>query len=93
MEKMENKQFSSAAEQPPRPSFATAAVYFEALAEKTPNDDDRRQRLLEVAAFYRSLARIIPDMPRSYRAEGAAAPFGRAERLESACRRMQDPSR
>jgi hypothetical protein len=68
-----------------RPSFATAAAYFEALAEKTRNDDDRRHRLLEVAAFYRSLARIIP--------EGAVAPFGRAERWKARaeeCRTLAD---
>ena len=44
------------------------AVYFEWLAQKETLDYDRRQRLSEVARFYRSLARIIPAMPTlSYR--------------------------
>ena len=36
------------------------AVYFEWLAQKETRDYDRRQRLSEVAHFYRSLAEIIP---------------------------------
>jgi len=39
------------------------AVYFEWLAQKETHDYDRRQRLSEVARFYRSLAGIIPAMP------------------------------
>jgi len=34
------------------------AVYFEWLAQKEARDLDRRQRLLEVARFYRSLSRL-----------------------------------
>jgi hypothetical protein len=44
------------------------AVYFEWLAQKETRDYDRRQRLSEMARFYRSLAGIIPAMPTlSYR--------------------------
>jgi len=39
------------------------AVYFEWLAQKEARDSDRRQRLSEVARFYRSLAGIIPAIP------------------------------
>jgi hypothetical protein len=35
------------------------AIYFEWLAQKETHDYDRRQRLSEVARFYRSLAEII----------------------------------
>src|SRR5262249_33378096 len=45
----------------------SAAVYFEWLAQKETCDYDRRQRLLEVARFYRSLAGIIPDIPTQYK--------------------------
>jgi GTP1/Obg family GTP-binding protein len=37
------------------------ALYFEWLAQKETRDYDRRQRLSEVARFYRSLAEIIGD--------------------------------
>ena len=47
----------------PRPGFRSTAAYFEWLAHKETRDYDRRQRLLEVAGFYRSLAGIIPAMP------------------------------
>jgi len=43
------------------------AVYFGWLAQKETPDYDRRQRLLEVAGFYRSLAGIIPAMPTQYK--------------------------
>jgi hypothetical protein len=39
------------------------AVYFEWLAQKETRDYDQRQRLSEVARFYRSLTEIIPAMP------------------------------
>jgi len=45
----------------------STAVYFEWLAQKETRDYDRRQRLLEVARFYRSLAGIIPAMPTQYK--------------------------
>jgi hypothetical protein len=51
----------------PRPGFRSTAVYFEWLAQKETRDYDRRQRLLEVARFYRSLAGIIPAMPTQYK--------------------------
>ena len=43
------------------------AVYFGWLAQKETPDYDRRQRLLEVAGFYRSLAGIITAMPTQYK--------------------------
>src|SRR5262245_46734227 len=51
----------------PRPGFRSTAVYFEWLAQKETRDYDRRQRLSEVAGFYRSLAGIIPAMPTKYK--------------------------
>ena len=43
--------------------WEATAVYFEWLAQKETRDYDRRQRLSEVARFYRSLAGIIPAKP------------------------------
>jgi hypothetical protein len=45
------------------------AVYFEWLAQKETRDYYQRQRLSEVARFYRSLAGIIPAMPHSTRSK------------------------
>ena len=45
----------------------SAAVYSEWRAQKETWDYDRRQRLLEVARFYRSLAGIIPAIPPQYK--------------------------
>ena len=45
----------------------SAAVYSEWLAQKETCDYDRRQRLLEVARFYRSLVGIIPAIPTQYK--------------------------
>jgi hypothetical protein len=56
-------------------------------------DDDRRQRLLEVAGFYRSLAGIIPAMPTRCKINGAAFPVTRAERWKARaeeCRTLAD---
>jgi hypothetical protein len=64
----------------PRPGFKSTAVYFEWLAQKETRDYDRRQRLLEVAGFYRSLAGITPAMPTRCKINGAALPLTRAER-------------
>ena len=50
----------------PRPGLKSTAVYLEWLAQKETRDYDRRQRLLQVARFYRSLAEIIPAMPTQY---------------------------
>jgi hypothetical protein len=52
-----------------RSGFASTAVYFEILAQKEARDHDRRNRLLEVARFYHSLAGIIPGMPEGYKNE------------------------
>ena len=51
----------------PRPRFESTAIYFEWLAQKETRDYDRRQRLLEVARFYRSLVGIIPAIPTEYK--------------------------
>ena len=67
--------------------------YFERLAQKEARDPDRRQRLLEVAGFYRSLARIIPSIPTGYKGNGAALPVTRAERWKARaeeCRTLAD---
>ena len=76
----------------PRPGFASTAAYFEKLAEKA-RDDDQRQRLAEVAGFYRSLAAIIPAMPKGYKADGRIPPLTHAERCRARaeeCRTLAD---
>src|SRR5262245_40245229 len=77
----------------PRPGFKSTAVYFEWLAQRETRDDDRRQRLSEVARFYRSLAGIIPAMPTRCKINGAAFPVTRAERWRARaeeCRTLAD---
>src|SRR5262245_66579477 len=56
----------------PRPGFKRTAVYFEWLAQRETRDYDRRQRLSEVAGFYRSLAGVIPAMTTRYKGNGEA---------------------
>jgi len=77
-----------------RPGFASTALYFERLAQKEMRDDDRRRRLSEVAGFYRSLAKIIPDMPIGYKNNNGSKPTStRAQRLRSRaeeCRTLAD---
>jgi len=77
-----------------RPGFASTAVYFQRLAQKETRDHDRRQRLLEVARFYRSLAGIIPNMPSGYKDNnGVGPPVTRAERWHGRaeeCRTLAD---
>jgi hypothetical protein len=77
-----------------RPGFGSTALHFERLALKETHDNDRRQRLLEVAGFYRSLAEIIPGMPIEYKNnEGSKPPFTRAQRFRSRaeeCRTLAD---
>jgi hypothetical protein len=77
----------------PRPGFKSTAVYFESLAQKETRDYDRRQRLLEVAGFYRSLAGIIPAMPTRCKINNVALPVTRAERWKGRaeeCRTLAD---
>jgi len=75
------------------PGFASTAVYFESLAQKEVRDYDRRQRLLEVARFYRSLAGIIPGMPTAYKTNDVGLHVTRAQswhaRAEE-CRTLAD---
>jgi len=76
----------------PRPRFESTAVYFEWLAQKETRDYDRRQRLLEVARFYRSLAGIIPAMPTQYKIKVEPS-VTRAERWRARaeeCRTLAD---
>jgi len=77
-----------------RRGFASTAVYFERLAQKEVRDYDRRQRLLEVAHFYRSLAGIIPSMPDGYKHNNGIGPaVTRAERWHARaeqCRTLTD---
>jgi hypothetical protein len=77
----------------PRPGFKSTAVYFERLAQKEARDDDRRQRLLEVAGFYCSLAQIIPGIPTGYKGNSTALRVTRAERWKARaeeCRTLAD---
>src|SRR5262245_6064820 len=77
---------------PKRPGFASTAAYFQGLADKA-RDGDQRQRWLEVAGFYRKLARIIPAMPKDYKHNRRLPPLTRAEcwsaRAEE-CRTLAD---
>jgi len=77
-----------------RPGFASTAAYFERLAQKEVRDYDRRQRLLEMAQFYRSLAGIIPGMPDGYKvSDGVGWPVTRAQRWRARaeeCRTLAD---
>jgi hypothetical protein len=76
----------------PRPGFKSTAVYFEWLAQKETRDYDRRQRLSEVARFYRSLAGIIPAMPTQYKIKVRPS-LTRAERWHARaeeCRTLAD---
>jgi hypothetical protein len=77
-----------------RPGFASTAAYFERRAQKEVRDGDRRQRLLDVAGFYRALARIIPAMPSGYKHNnGVGPPVTRAERWHARaeeCRTLAD---
>src|SRR5215831_20461628 len=83
----------SLADRPSRPGFATTAAYFESLARKENRDQERRQRLMEWAGFYRSLARIIPGLPTGYESNRATLPITRAERWKARaeeCRTLAD---
>src|SRR5262245_38081119 len=76
-----------------RPGFASTAAYFKKLANQARHDDERRQRLLEVAALYRSLAAIIPGMPTNYKHNGGPPPITHAERWRARaeeCRSLAD---
>src|SRR5262245_12583535 len=76
-----------------RPGFASTAAYFERLAQKEVRDYDRRQRLLEMAHFYRSLAGIIPGMPDGYKVgEGVAGCYTCAA-LARTCRGVPNACR
>ena len=75
------------------------AVYFEWLAQKDTRDYDRRQRLVEVAGFYRSpLAGIIPAMPTQYKIKvepsltRAKRWHARAEECRTLAARFTDPT-
>jgi hypothetical protein len=75
------------------PALKATSVYFEWLAQRETRDYDRRQRLLEVAGFYRSLAGIIPAMPKRCKINGATLPETRAERWKARaeeCRTLAD---
>jgi hypothetical protein len=78
---------------PTRPGFASTAVYFERLARKEKRDHERRQRLTEVAGFYRSLARIIPGIPEGYKLNDPVLHVTRAARWKARaeeCRALAD---
>jgi len=76
-----------------RPGFASTALYFESLARKEVRDQERQQRLMEVAGFYRALARIIPAIPNGYKFKDGVVPVTRAERWRARaeeCRTLAD---
>src|SRR5215470_4685030 len=49
-------------------SFAQTAAYFEGRAAHRSHSDSDRERFLEAAQFYRSLAQITSDFPTRYKA-------------------------
>ena len=56
----------SLADRPTRPGLASTAAYFERMARKERRDQERRERLMELAGFFRRLARIISSLPTGY---------------------------
>ena len=46
-------------------------------------DDNERQRLLEVAEFYRSLARVVPGLPHGFKLNGTGPTNSRLARWEA----------
>ena len=69
--------------------FANAAAYFDSRANKA-RDLDEKQRLTEIASFYRRLAGITSDYPLGYK---TSRPTGRASRWEARaeeCRAIAD---
>ena len=64
------------------PGFATSAGYFEQRALRA-RDDNERQRLLEVAEFYRSLAGIAPALPPGFKLNGEGPSNSRLQRWEA----------
>jgi hypothetical protein len=76
------------------PGFASTADLIEALARRE-REPGRRQRLLEAAGFYRSLAEIIPNIPAGYKSNGAPPALSGAERWAARarqCRTLADHS-
>jgi hypothetical protein len=76
----------------PRAGFATTALYFENLAGKARDDEDRK-RWLEVAGFYRSLARIVSVAPPGFNTSKGAPRLTSAERWKARadeCRALAD---
>jgi hypothetical protein len=74
--------------------FASTAAFIEALARRE-REPGRRQRLLEAAGFYRSLAEIIPKIPAGYKSNGAPPALSGAERWAARarqCRTLADHS-
>jgi hypothetical protein len=75
-----------------RPGFAGTAAYFEKLAQRT-REFEQRERLLEVAEFYHSLAQIAPRMPTGFSHKSGVVPLTRAERWKARadeCRALAD---
>jgi hypothetical protein len=73
------------------PGFGDTAAYFDARACKAR--DDEKERLLDAAKFYRSLARIISSFPPAFKPNGATlsvASAGRWVRRAELCRRLAD---
>jgi hypothetical protein len=64
------------------PGFASSAGYFEQRAVRA-RDEIERQRLLEVADFYRSLARIAPALPHGFKLNGSMPVNTRQQRWEA----------
>ena len=64
------------------PGFANSAGYFEQRALRA-RDENERQRLLEVAEFYRSLANIAPALPQGFKLNGNGQANSRLHKWEA----------
>src|SRR5262245_13814339 len=75
--------------------FAQTAAFFEARAGRARDPDDR-QRLLDVAGFYRKLARITPGFPPGCKAHdskgGANAWKARADECRAIADHLSNPN-
>lgn len=64
------------------PGFSSTAGYFIRRADRA-RDEAERERLLEVAEFYRSLASITPGLPSGFKLNGALPVNSRVQRWKA----------
>jgi|SRR5262245_20843850 len=74
------------------PGFDNSADYFARRAERS-REPAERSRLQEAAEHYRSLAKIVPELPKGYKANGVPPLISRIKRWEARaeeCRTLAD---